>query len=171
MSGINIKNKYIRTSRGYIGKIDAERLSKNQFQFHLDSNEGDIMDKNGVPVVNDIIKWNGYNEIVKGYGPTNDIFKLLITGDIVVIEYFDGVAKVHDTAIVKRKDDGDNIILYFDTCRDQLFRYSDNRLEYVRKLNLLKNDDLYMTIGPDKIEPKIIRILTTENVFKRGYKL
>lgn len=163
MSEINIKNKYIRTSRGYIGKIDAERLSKNQFQFHLDSNEGDIIDG--------MTNWNGYNEIVKGYGPTSNIFKLLITGDIVVIEYFDGVAKVCDTAIVKRKDDENNIILYFDTCRDQLFRYSDNRLEYVRKLNLLKNDDLYTTVGPDKIKPKIIRILTTENIFKRGYKL
>lgn len=163
MSEINIKNKYIRTSRGYIGKIDAERLSKNQFQFHLDSNEGDIVDG--------MTNWNGYNEIVKGYGPTSNILKLLITGDIIVIEYFDGTAKVCDTAIVKRKDDENNIILYFDTCRDQLFRYSDNRLEYVRKLNLLKNDDLYTTVGPDKIKPKIIRILTTENIFKRGYKL
>lgn len=163
MSEINIKNKYIRTSRGYIGNIDDERLSKNQFQFHLDSNEGDITDGK--------TNWNGYNEIVKGYGPTSNIFKLLITGDIVVIEYFDGVAKVHDTAIVKRKDDENNIVLYFDTCRDQLFRYSDNRLEYVRKLNILKNNDLYITVGPDKINPKIIRILTTENIFKRGYKL
>lgn len=163
MSEINIKNKYIRTSRGYIGSVDDERLSKNQCQFHLDSNEGDIIDG--------MTNWNGYNEIVKGYGPTNNIFKLLMTGDIVVIEYFDGVAKVCDTAIVKRKDDENNIVLYFDTARDQLFRYSDNRLEYVRKLNLLKNDDLYITVGPVKINPKIIRILTTENVFKRGYKL
>lgn len=163
MSEINIKNKYIRTSRGYIGNVDDERLSKNQFQFHLDSNEGDIIDGT--------TNWNGYNEIVKGYGPTSNIFKLLMTGDIVVIEYFDGVAKVCDTAIVKRKDDENNIVLYFDTARDQLFRYSDNRLEYVRKLNLLKNDDLYITVGPVKINPKIIRILTTENIFKRGYKL
>lgn len=163
MSGINIKNKYIRTSRGYIGNVDDERLSKNQFQFHLDSNEGDIIDGT--------TNWNGYNEIVKGYGPTSNILKLLMTGDIVVIEYFDGVAKVCDTAIVKRKDDENNIVLYFDTARDQLFRYSDNRLEYVRKLNLLKSDDLYVTVGPDKIKPKIIRILTIENVFKRGYKL
>lgn len=163
MSGINIKNKYIRTSRGYIGNVNGERLDKNQFQFHLDSNEGDITDG--------MTNWNGYNEIVKGYGPTSNIFKLLMTGDIVVIEYFDGVAKVCDTAIVKRKDDENNIVLYFDTARDQLFRYSDNRLEYVRKLNLLKNDDLYITVGPVKINPKIIRILTTENIFKRGYKL
>lgn len=171
MSEINIKNKYIRTSRGYIGSVDNERLSKNQFQFHLDSNEGDIVDEHCISVVKDPIKWNGYNEIVKGYGPTNNIFKLLMTGDIVVIEYFDGVAKVCDTAIVKRKDDENNIVLYFDTARDQLFRYSDNRLEYVRKLNLLKNNDLYITVGPVKINPKIIRILTTENIFKRGYKL
>ena len=171
MGEINIKNKYIRTSRGYIGKIDAERLSKNQFQFHLDSNEGDINDEHCISVLDNSIKWNGYNEIVKGYGPTNNILKLLTTGDIVVIGYFNGVDEVCDTAIVKRKDDENNIILYFDTCQDQLFRYTDNRLEYVRKLNLLKNDDLYITVGPDKMKPKIMRILTMENVFKRGYKL
>lgn len=171
MSEINIKNKYIRTSRGYIGKIDAERLSKNQFQFHLDSNEGDINDEHNIPIMNKSIKWNGYNEIIKGAGPTNNILKLLITGDIVVIEYFNGVETVRDTAIVKRKDDENNIILYFDTGTDQLFRYSDNRLEYVRKLNLLKNDDLYTTVGPNKIKPKIIRILTVEKIFIEGYKL
>lgn len=165
MSGINIKEKYIRTSEGYLGKIDKERLCKNQYQFHIDTNQGDIME--------DDLRWNSYEEIINGIGPSNNIFRLLISGDIVILRFFDGGIYREETAIVKRKNTGDEELIYFDTESDYRFVCINYKtIEYCGKLGLYSDEqhaDLNdLTGGPKNIKPKLIKVLPQELVFKEG---
>lgn len=165
MSGINVKGKYIRTSEGYLGKIDKERLCKNQYEFHIDTNQGSI--------VEDDLRWNSYEEIINGIGPSNNIFRLLISGDIVILRFFDGEIYREETAIVKRKNTGSEELTYFDTESDYLFICSDYKnIEYCGKLGVYsdeKHADLNKLVGGlPNIKPKITRILTRQLAFKGG---
>lgn len=165
MSGINIKGKYIRTSEGYLGKIDKERLCKNQYQFHIDTNQGDIEE--------DIWRWNSYEEIINGIGPSDNIFRLLLSGDVVILKFFDGEIYREEIAIVKRKNTGDEELIYFDTESDYRFVCVNYKtIEYCDKLGLYSDEqhaDLNdLTGGPKNIKTKLIKVFPRELAFKGG---
>lgn len=165
MSGINIKGKYIRTSEGYLGKIDKERLCKNQYQFHIDTNQGDIEE--------DIWRWNSYEEIINGIGPSDNIFRLLLSGDVVILKFFDGEIYCEEIAIVKRKNTGDEELIYFDTESDYRFVCVNYKtIEYCDKLGLYSDEqhaDLNdLTGGPKNIKTKLIKVFPRELAFKGG---
>ena len=168
MSGINIKGKYIRTSEGYLGKIDKERLCKNQYQFHIDTNQGSIAE--------DDLRWNSYEEIINGMGPSDNIFRLLLSGDIVILKFFDGEIYREEMAIVKRKNTGDEELIYFDTESDYRFVCVNYKtIEYCEKLGLYSDDqhaDLNdLTGGPKNIKTKLIKVLPRELAFKEGVSI
>lgn len=65
---------YVRTNYG-IGKVDNTRMFMNNFQFHLDSNKGNIHN------VSDNTYWNRLEDIIGE--PVHNLIELIEVGDFI----------------------------------------------------------------------------------------